>query len=330
MIGLGWPGNEHLKGYASVPQAQVAALCDLKADLLARKAAEFGVKRTYARYRQMLQDADIDAVDICLPNDLHARVAIEALQAGKHVLCEKPPARNAREAQAMADQARKSGRTLMYAVCLRFSAEAQFVKANIEAGELGDVYWGRTVYHRRRGIPAGSDGWFTVKARSGGGALIDIGVHALDCAWWLMGCPRPVAVAGAAYAKFGHTAPAGVACDVEDSAFALIRFANDATLIVEASWALNQRGGSILQLGGTKGGLEMHPLTLFSERNGVLVDSTPRVPANNMFAEEVRHFADCVQRRREPIASASQGVLLMKMLEGVYASQRARKEVRIR
>jgi len=330
VIGLGWPGNEHLKGYAAVPNATVVALCDLKADLLAQKAAEFGVKRTFVNYRQMLRQADIDAIDVCLPNDLHARVTVAALQAGKHVLCEKPPARNSREAQKMADQAQKSGKTLMYAVCLRFASSAQYVKAHIQAGDFGDVYWGRTVYHRRRGIPAGSDGWFTLKARSGGGALIDIGVHALDCAWWLMGCPRPVAVSGAVYAKFAHTAPAGVKCNVEDSAFAMIKFANDATLILETSWALNQRGGSILQLGGTKGGVEMHPLTIFTERGGVMIDSTPQVPGNNIYADEIRHFVDCVQHHREPIASAKQGVLLMKMLDAVYASQKSGKEVRIR
>jgi predicted dehydrogenase len=330
VIGLAWPGNEHLKGYQTCPEAQVVALCDLKKDLLAEKAAEYGVKKTFTNYRKMLELPGLDAVDVCIPNDLHARATIDSFRAGKHVLCEKPPARSASEARRMAQAAGRARKTLMYAVCLRFSSPAQCLKSYIDSGALGDIYYARTVYLRRCGIPFGTKAWFVNKRRAGGGALIDIGVHALDLAWWLMGTPRPKAVLGSAYAKFAHTAPPGVKFDVEDSAFAMVKFANDATLIVEASWALHQAGGSIHQLAGTKGGAEMHPLRIFTERDGVQTDLTPQPPANNMFADEVRHFVTCIQHRRRPLATAEQGVQLMQMLQAVYQSQRTGREVRIR
>lgn len=330
IIGLGWPGREHLKGYKTFPEAQVVALCDMNQELLAQQAKEHGVAQTFTSHVEMLKKAELDAVSVCLPNFLHAPIALDALKAGKHVICEKPPAMNAKEAEAMAAAAKKGGKVLMYALCMRFMGVSKTVRAYVDAGEFGDVYFGRAVYHRRRGIPIGAKGWFVDKSRAGGGSLIDIGVHALDCVWWLMGSPKPVSVSGSAYSKFAHTVPKGIKYDVDDSAFALIKFDNDATLILEASWALNQRGGGIKQIAGTKGGAEFDPLVIFTERNGMQVDITPKPPQNNPFADQVRHFVDCVQNNKEPIASARQGILLMKMLDAVYESSRTGKEVRIR
>ncbi|MEI7835497.1 MAG: Gfo/Idh/MocA family oxidoreductase [Planctomycetota bacterium] len=331
VIGLGFAGTEHLKGYrATAPEAEVVALCDLQPDLLAKKADEFGIKTTFTDYHKMLAMDGLDAVDVCIPNDFHAPATLDSLRAGKHVICEKPPARSAKEARQMADMAKKMGKTLMYAVVLRFTSAAQYLKGCIDEGMLGDIYFGRTVYHRRRGIPFGAKSWFVDKKRAGGGALIDIGVHALDLAWWLMGAPKPKAVSGAAYAKFAHLVPPGVRYDVEDSAFAMIRFANDATLIVECSWSLNQAGGSIQQLAGTKGGAEMHPLKIFTEQNGVLADLTPQPVGNDWYGDEVRHFVTSIQNRRTPLATAEQGFQLMQMLDAVYESQSLGREVRIR
>jgi predicted dehydrogenase len=330
VIGLGWPGNEHLKGYRDTPEAEVVALCDLQRDLLAAKAEEYDVPNTYVSYKKMIQRDDLDAIDVCIPNDLHAPATIASLKAGKHVLCEKPPARNAAEAKTMAAAAKRYGKTLMYAVCLRFSAAAQCLKGYIDEGLLGEIYYGRTVYLRRRGIPLGSKAWFVDKRRAGGGALIDIGVHALDLAWWLMGCPKPKVILGSSYDKFRHTIPADVKYNVEDSAFALVKFVNGATLIVEASWALNQAGGSIQQLAGTKGGAEMHPLRIFTERDGVQTDISPQPRETNMFANEVRHFAQCIQHRRTPLSTPEHGVHLMQMLTAIYESQKTGREVRVR
>ena len=217
----------------------------------------------------------------------------------------------------------------MYALCLRFGGAAKLAKDYIEQGELGEIYYGRAVYHRRRGIPTGSGSWFVDKKRSGGGALIDIGVHALDSAWWLMGCPKPVSVSGSAYQKFKRVLPKGAHFDVDDSAFALIKFANGATLNLECSWALNLPGGSVMQIAGTLGGLELNPLKIYQERKGVAVDITPEVPNVDAFAGQTGHFVECIQKSKTPLMSGEQGVQLMQILDAIYKSSATGKEVRI-
>lgn len=329
IIGLGWPGVEHLKGYNASGKAQVAAVCDLDDERRERIADEHRVPEAYADYKQMLRNADIDAVSNCLPNFLHAPVTLDALKAGKHVLCEKPPAMNAREARRMADTAARKGLTLMYALCLRFGAEAQVIRGYVDRGELGEVYYGRCGYVRRRGIPVGKGGWFVDKERAGGGALIDIGVHALDRCWWLMGCPEPVAVSGSVYQKFGHVVPKGVKFDVDDAAFALIKFANGATLLLEATWAINLPGGGYCQIAGTKGGASASPLTVYTERDGMQLDITPQPPDTNGMQGETAHFVDCCLTGKKPIMDGEQGIALMKMLDGIYKSQATGREVKL-
>ena len=329
IIGLGWPGVEHLKGYLASGKAQVAAVCDVDDERRERIADEHRIPEAYADYKQMLRNAEIDAVSNCLPNFLHAPVTLDALKAGKHVLCEKPPAMNAREARRMADTAARKGLTLMYALCLRFGAEAQVIRGYVDRGELGEVYYGRCGYVRRRGIPVGKGGWFVDKERAGGGALIDIGVHALDRCWWLMGCPEPVSVAGSAYQKFGHAVPKGVKFDVDDAAFALIKFANGATLLLEATWAINLPGGGYCQIAGTQGGASASPLTIYTERHGMQLDITPQPSNTNGMQGETAHFADCCLTGRTPIMDGEQGVALMKMLDGIYKSQATGRDVKL-
>lgn len=329
VVGLGWPGIEHLKGLKACPGAEVTALCDLDPSLLAQVAGQYQIQRTYQDYKDLLAAQDVDAVSVCLPNFLHCPVTLDALAAGKHVICEKPPALNASEAQRMARAARQAHKVLMYALVMRFGEAAKLVKDYVDAGELGDIYLGRGGYVRRRGIPIGKGGWFVDKDRAGGGALIDIGVHALDCVWWLMGCPRPVSVFGSAYTKFGHTVPEGVKYDVDDAALGLIKFDNGATLYLEATWALNLENVAFRQIAGTKGGARLDPLTLFMDRDGVLLDVTPTVPKDDAFAGEVRHFVECIATGKQPIASADQGTVLMQMLDGIYESQRTGREVRL-
>ena len=330
VIGLGWAGREHSKGYKACPDAELVAVCDMNTELGNQVAGELGVPAVYANHKKMLKELDVDAVSVCLPNFLHAPIAIDALKAGKHVLCEKPPALNEREAKKMAKAAADAKRTLMYALVRRFQTPTKLVKDYINKGELGDIYYGRAVYHRRRGIPIGAKSWFVDKERSGGGSLIDIGVHALDCAWWLMGCPKPVSVSGSAYQKFAHIVPKDVKFNCDDSAFALVKFANDATLILECSWALNQRGGSIIQVAGTKGGAEFDPLVIFTERDGVQTDVTSTLKNEQPFAGETAHFIECVQKGQKPLATAEQGAQLMDMMCAVYKSSESGKEVRIK
>ena len=330
VVGLAWPGNEQLKGFTACPQADIVALCDLDRKLLAQRATQYGVSRTFTKYREMLALKDLAAVSICVPNHLHKRMTLKALAAGKHVLCEKPPALNAREARQMAQAARKAKRILMYALVQRFGPEARMLRSFIERGQLGEIYFGRTAYLRRRGIPVGKGGWFIDKKRSGGGSLIDIGVHCLDRAWWLMGNPEPVAVSGSTYARFAHTVPRKYPYTVEDASFGFIKFANGASLIVEATWAYNLPPRAYTELAGTKGGATLNPLTIYTERSGILCDITPQVPKGNGFHGETAHFVECILKRRTPSPSAERGVQLMQMLDAVYRSSQTGKEVRIK
>lgn len=330
VIGLGWPGREHAKSYVALPDVDLAAVCDLDESLCRQVQQDLGGPAVYTDVRTMLQAEELDAVSVCLPNFLHAPVSIQCLKAGKHVLCEKPPALTAAEARKMAAAAEAAGTILQYALVLRFSSAAQYVRGLLDRGELGEVYYARATYLRRRGIPVGKGGWFVDKSRAGGGALIDIGVHALDRAWYLMGNPKPVAVAGSTYLKFRHTVPADLAFDVDDGAFALVRFANGATLMLETTWAYNLPNESSLQLSGDRGGVRFDPLTVYTERDGALLDITPTLKDNNPFLAQVEHFVHCVQTGETPIASARQGVQLMQMLDGIYKSAETGRQITLR
>ena len=329
VVGLGWPGMQHLKGYIADARSEVIAVCDLDKTHAETVAAEYKIQNIYTDHLKMLENRDIDAVSVCLPNFLHAPISIDALHAGKHVLCEKPPARNAQEAKAMADAATENDKTLMYALVQRFGGNAQRLKQLVTAGELGDIYFGKAAYVRRRGIPIGKEGWFVDKERSGGGALIDIGVHALDCIWWLMNSPRPVEVMGAVYSHFGHLVPDDVKYDVDDGTFAHIHFENGATIILETTWALNLPGDNYIKVAGTKAGATLNPFTLYTEEDGKEVDKPLNAPRINGFDEEVKHFVGCIVDGKAPISSAEQGIMLMQMLDGIYESAEKGQSVRI-
>ena len=329
VVGLGWPGIQHLKGYIADPRSEVVAVCDLDKGHAREVAKEYKVPRVYTDHLKMLENDDIDAVSVCLPNFLHAPISMDALNAGKHVLCEKPPARSAQEALAMAEAAHQNSRTLMYALVQRFDGSTQRLKQLVRAGELGEIYFGKAGYVRRRGVPVGKEGWFVDRERSGGGALIDIGVHALDCVWWLMNSPRPVEVMGTSYSHFKHLVPDDIKYDVDDATFAQIRFENGATIILETTWALNLPGDNYIKVAGTKAGATLSPFTLYTEEDGRELDKPLDAPSINGFDEEVKHFVACIVDGTEPISSAQQGIMLMQMLDGIYESAEKGRSVPI-
>ncbi len=329
VIGLGWPGIQHLKGYVADPRSEVVAVCDLDKGHAKKVASEYKIPRVYTDHLKMLENSDVDAVSVCLPNFLHAPISIDALKAGKHVLCEKPPARSAAEAKAMADTASENGKTLMYALVQRFDGSTQHLKQLVQDGELGEIYFGKAGYVRRRGVPVGREGWFVDKERSGGGALIDIGVHALDCVWWLMNSPRPVEVMGTSYSHFGHLVPDDIKYDVDDATFAQIRFENGATIVLETTWALNLPGDNYIKVSGTKAGASLSPFTLYTEEDGKELDKPLNASSINSFDEEVKHFVGCIVDGKEPISSAEQGIMLMQMLDGIYESAQKGRSVPI-
>jgi predicted dehydrogenase len=298
----------------------------------------------------MLVMPDIEAVSICVPNKYHASIAIDALNAGKHVLCEKPLAINGAEAERIVAAARANNKLLMVAFNNRFAGNSRALKTIVDQGTLGPIYYAKAAWLRRNGIP-GFGGWFTTKAVAGGGPLIDIGVHLLDLALYFMGYPEPVSVVGSTYHEFGPRGKGANASwaatdlvltntfDVEDFAIGLVKFANGATLFVEASWAGHQeRNDDIsLHLFGRDGGVSMimpdyrkaDCVRVFTEIGGIPVDITPRYSLDDEYAQEVRHFVDCIREGAETLAPGEQGARLMHIIDALYESAASGHQVRL-
>lgn len=338
VIGVG-VGVGHIRDYLECKDANLLAICDQDPARLADAARRFGVATTYTDHHELLKHPGLQAVSIALPNFLHAPIALDCLNAGKHVLCEKPLALNAQQAAAMVATARRKGLTLMVNFNYRFGEAAWMIHNAIEAGDLGNIYYARTGWHRNRGIPGGGN-WFSNKKLSGGGGLIDLGVHRLDLALWYMGYPQPVSVSGATYGELGKTLAArqGQTFDVDDLAAGFIRFANGASLTIEASWAGNseKREDQFTHIWGSKGGAVMRNVgegydfesRLFVEVAGTLQETRPLARPEGM--ETVRgHFVRCILAGEEVIAPGEQGAILMRILDGIYASAESGHEVRL-
>ncbi|HVF10341.1 MAG TPA: Gfo/Idh/MocA family oxidoreductase [Abditibacteriaceae bacterium] len=339
IIGVGI-GQAHIAGYKKVPQAEIAALCDTNVERAQAVARENGLENVpvFADHRAMLEETELDGVSVGVPNALHRPIAVDCLNAGKHVICEKPLAVNAREAQKIADAAAKNKRHCMVAQVNRFRSDSRFLKEVIAAGKLGKIYYAHAGALRRRGIP-GYGGWFTTKAQSGGGPLIDIGVHLLDIAWWLCGCPQPIAASGVTYAEFGPRRkgswgtdePTGT-FDVEDLAVGLIRFANGLTINLEASWALNAEADrQWCHIHGSEAGCNWGQSPgIYSDLNGVPTVTNLALPHGDAWQGEMQHFIDCILNDRTPDPDATQGVTMMKMLDAIYKSSETGREVIIK
>ena len=338
IIGLGM-GKYHARIYEASEQADLVALCDLNAELLARYKELYPRVNTYINYEEMFAQEKLDAVSIVLPNFLHDTVTIEALRAGLHVLCEKPMAMNAQRAQAMLDVAREMGKKLMIHFNYRFSPQSQFLKRYVDEGNLGQIYYAKTRWLRARGIPKLGD-WFGIKEMSGGGPMIDLGVHRLDLALWLMGYPKAISVSASSYDMLGAQIAERSAAryDVEDLVTALIRLENGATLNLEVSWAggTEKREDMLTAIYGTKGaviqrnrgeGYEFEALAL-RDVAGQFAEIKPRcLPPSCPSA--IDHFIDCVVNDHPPEASAENGVEVMRIIDAIYQSAAEGREVRL-
>ena len=340
-VGIIGAGNitryAHIPGYQAQKDVELVAICDIVPGKAAEMAKEFKIPRAYDSYAEMLAKEKLDAVSVCTPNAAHKETTLAALNAGAHVLCEKPIAMNLAEGRAMVSAARKLGKVLQIGLHWRFTSAAQTLKRFIDAGELGDIYYGEATCMRRRGIP----GWgvFTQKKLQGGGALIDIGVHTLDHTMWLMGNPKPVSVMGATYAAFGKRKdvvsiwglwdPAKF--DVDDMGVGFVRFENGATLILRASWAANiEKEFSETRILGTQGGAFMPPLRIYKEMHQTLVDVTPAfLPEVKPHTKEIEHFIACVRGETECLVVPEQVLDVQAVLDAIYRSAETGCEVRL-
>jgi predicted dehydrogenase len=343
IIGTGGISSCHLAGYKALDNVEVYAACDINEQRVKDYTQKNDIKHAFTDYNEMLMLDELDAVSVCTWNSIHAPAAIAALKAGKHVLCEKPMALNTRQAMDMESAAKAAGKLLMIGFVRRFGNDAAILKDFIDNGMMGDIYYAKASYLRRFGCPGG---WFGDKDRSGGGPLIDLGVHVIDLIRYLMNGPKAVSVSGATFNKLGDRnnikqAKAYVAADtsnifnVEDMAVAMIKFDNGSVVNVETSFSLNLKNDSAnIELFGTKSGAKLDPkLEFYTEANNYLVDIIPAhdtaLSFNGLFENEIAHFIDCVQNGTKCISPAEDGVEIMRIIDAVYESARTGREVLI-
>lgn len=347
IIGTGGISNEHIQAYLKNENVELYAFCDINEKQLNLMAEKYGVpeERCFLDKDEMLKALpEIDIVSVCTWNSAHAECTIAALNAGKNVLCEKPMAMNTKQAEEMLEAAKKNNKLLQIGFVRRYGNDADVMKDFINAGYFGDIYYAKATYLRRNGNPGG---WFGDKSRSGGGPLIDLGVHVIDLVRYLCGNPKPVSVYGATFQKLFNrpdikggkgynsvSAGENDICDVEDLASAMIRFDNGLVLSVEASFSLNiKEPKGDIEFFGTKAGAKLSPeVEIFTDEQGYLVnvsfDKDTSLSFDGLFAGEINHFVDCSLNNDVPCrAPAEDGVELMRILDAVYESARTGHEV---
>ena len=345
LVGIGGMGSNHLRCQLGNPRVEVVAICDILPEKMQAAKERFNIPSIpcYTDFKDMIDTEQLDAVDISTPNYLHSIVAVYAMEKGLHVFCEKPDAVSVEEALKMKEASERTGKILMVMRNNRYYTNSQYLKKLITAGECGEIYCGRCGWIRRRGIP-GRGGWFTTKAQSGGGPLIDLGVHMIDLAMWLMGNPKPVAVSGCTYNKFANNTASenpnkantrivnmDGTFDVEDLAMGFIRFENGACLQIEFSWASNvEQQTRFVELRGTKAGIKWSDdgsAHVYGEENGMLTDFTRTCEMGDGHDEALKHFAAIVLDGAEPDYIPQQGINMIQILQAIYESAETGREV---
>lgn len=329
-IGSGAVAQRHMQHLKIVPGAEVVAVADVSDWWLDKTRADFAVPRTFKDYRVMLREIpEIDAIDVCTPNGLHERHAIDALEAGKHVLVEKPMAMNAAEARRMLDASKRAGRHLVVGFQHRFEPKSKLLHDRIAAGEFGRILYVRCQALRRRGIPTW--GPFGRKEVAGGGPMIDLGVHLLEAAHYMIGSPRPLSAFGGTYVNIGNRPPAAAApwgnwdhatYTVEDLAVGMVRFDGGAILSIETSFAAHvEQDAWSITLVGEKAGANWESSRIFKDESGHMVNTQViYLPQWDYFEYKMRHFVEVCRDGRPNEVPPEHGVMVQHMIDALYAS----------
>ncbi|MBZ4665894.1 Gfo/Idh/MocA family oxidoreductase [Mahella sp.] len=349
IIGVGGIANgKHMPSLSALSNVEMVAFCDLIEERALEGAKKYGVPgaKVFTDYKDLLAMDDIDVVHVCTPNNAHAPITIAALEAGKHVMCEKPMAKNSDEARAMLEAAKRTGKKLTIGYQNRFRSDSLYLKKMCENGELGDIYFAKALAIRRRAVPTW--GVFLDEEKQGGGPLIDIGTHSLDLTLWMMDNYKPVMAVGTTYHKLGSKENAANAWGswdpkkftVEDSAFGFITFENGATVILESSWALNtlQTGEAMTVLCGTEAGADMlDGLRINGDKYSKTYVFKPELGGKGVdFYEgesitpaglEAKMWIDSVINNTEPLVKPEQALVVTEILEAIYKSAATGKPI---
>ncbi|MBI2265866.1 MAG: Gfo/Idh/MocA family oxidoreductase [Armatimonadetes bacterium] len=333
----------YLPALAKHPSVNVVALCDSVVERAKLLADEYGIPRVLGTPENVLNLSDLNAVLVCTPNHLHAPQTCKALEAGKHVLVVKPMALSPEEGEAMVETARKAGKTLMVGLSYRFHPHTQYMKRFVDSGDLGEIYYTKASWLRRKGNPGG---WFTRKALAGGGPLIDLGVHLIDTIWYLLGKPSCLSATGSTYGKMnGHSSTlsagyrsadvkegldGGKEYDVEDLACGFLRFANGVTLIMDTSFALHTKADAHdVEIFGTKGGGKLYPAEVYCDLHGTPADIAPVLPKVSNQELEVAEFVDSILQEKPSMCPGEDGLAVLKMIDALYRSSHVGQEVAV-
>ncbi len=343
MIGVGQIGKAHLRHYAQIPGAQIVAAADVNETELQRVAEEFHIPFTTTDFRKLLERDDIDAVDVCLHNNLHAPVTIEALEAGKHVYCEKPMAGAYIDALAMYEAARRTGKKLSIQLATLFSKETKAAKRLIDGGYLGKVYHARSTGFRRRGRPF-VDGYgtasFVQKAVAAGGALYDMGVYHIAQVLYLLGLPSVERISGKIYQETDMDARRREISgyDVEELGLGFVKCANGLTIDIIEAWAIHLDGFEGSSIVGSKGGVRLNPFGYFTTLADMDMNATfdlnsadwrwhQLVENTDAYDSPQHHWIAALQGRVELLPTAEIALATMLISEGIYLSDRLGREV---
>lgn len=353
-IGIIGCGNiafaKHLPALSKLKSVEIVAFCDIVTEKAEKAAKQFGTEtaKVYYDYRELIKDKSIDVVHICTPNKSHADITIASLEAGKHVMCEKPIAKTSADARRMIESAKRTGKKLTIGYQNRYRPDSQYLHKLCQANELGEIYFAKAHAIRRYAIPTWGNWESITEEDQGGGPLLDIGPHALDLTLWMMNNYKPKSVMGSAFYKLGkikNSANAWGPWDpekykVEDSAFGFIKMENGATIILESSWALNilDTGEAKTTLCGTEGGADMrNGLTINGQKFGKTFVTKPGLDAagvdfydgNEESASDMesRLWIESILNGTEPVVLPEEALVVTEILEAIYESSKSGKPV---
>jgi len=343
LIGCGSIANRHhLPCYMENEDVEIVYFCDIIPERAQKAAETYGSGKAVVDYKEVLADPEVEAVDICTPNKMHSIISIDALKAGKHVLCEKPAAINYEEALKMQQAQKESGKILNIGVVNRFEGRINLIKKYIEEGRLGEVYHVYASFRAHRSIP-GIGGAFTTKEIAGGGNLIDWGIHYIDLIMYCTGDPKPLTVSGETFCKLGKDIEnyayrnmwAGPPIldgtyDVDDSCCAIIR-TEGPVITINGAWAQNiDEQEEFVDFMGTKGGIRLKfnsDFTFYTVDNGAFVQYVPEVHAKDRWNGEIDSFVRCVRTGEKLQSHIDYAILTSKIMQGVYDSAETHREV---
>ncbi len=349
IIGCGGIANgKHLPALKKIKEVELVAFCDIIVERAEKAAKDFGVEgaKVYEDFNEMLKNEKLDVVHVCTPNNMHAPASIAAMEAGCHVMCEKPMAKNVEQAQAMLDAQKRTGMKLTIGYQNRFTAEQQALHEACENGELGEIYYAEAEAIRRRAVPTW--GVFIDEEKQGGGPLIDIGTHALDLTLWHMNNYKVKSVKGSVYKKLSNQTRTGNAWGdwdpekytAEDSAFGFVTMEDGATIIVKSSWAINlaEPREAMCMLAGTKAGADCHDGLRINKvkYNKQIIEKVDCNAGGVAFFDgetagaadvEARQWIDAVINDKEPLVKPEQAFVVTKVLEAIYESAKTGKTI---